>query len=141
MNETLLNEKTEALMSIIHHVISIAYPNDKKNFNKMILEEIHKEAFSVRGMIENAHKLSLRMQRDVVSTLVKVKIAPEDEHGDYRTFDPFNATSAWSGIGPRENDLVLGTYSFGVEQAMEKGHKWILRPDLITGSLLRHFGF
>ena len=60
----------------------------------MIHEEIHKEEFSVRGMIEEAHKLSLCMQRDIVSTLVKVKSAPDDEHGAYRTFDPSNATSA-----------------------------------------------
>ena len=30
MNETLLNEKAEPLMSIIHTVISIAYPTRKK---------------------------------------------------------------------------------------------------------------
>ena len=140
MNEMLVNEKAEALMSTIQTVISIAYPNRKQNFNKMIHVEIHKEEDSVRGLIEKAHKLSLHMQRDMVSTLVKVKIAPEDEYGDYRTFDPSNATSAWSSMGPRENDSVLGTYSFGVEQTTEKGHKWILKPELITGSLLRHFG-
>jgi hypothetical protein len=138
MNETLLNERAEALMSTIQAVISIAYPNCKKNFNTMIHEEIHKEEDSVRGMIEKAHKLSLLMQRDMVSTLVKVKIAPED--GDYRIFDPSNATSVWSDMEPSENDLVLGTYSFGVEQTTETGHKWILKPELITESLLRHFG-
>jgi len=127
-------------MSTIQAVISIAYPTRKKNFNTMIHEEIHKEVDSVRGIIEKAHKLSLLMQRDMVSTLVKAKIAPEDKHGDYRTFDPSNATSAWSEMGPSENDLVLGTYSFGVEQTTETGHKWILKPELITQSLLRHFG-
>jgi hypothetical protein len=140
MNETLLHEKAEALMSTIQTVISTAYPNSKENFNQMIHKEIHKEEDSVRRMIEKAHKLSLHMQRDMVSTTVKVKIAPEDEYGDYRTFDLSNATSAWSGMGPRENDLVLGTYGFGVEQTTENGHKWILKPELITESLLRHFG-
>ena len=139
MNETLLNEKTEALMSIIQTMISIAYPSHKTNFNKMIHEEIHKEESSVRGMIEKAHKISLRMQRDVVSTLVKVTIASEDEYGDYHAFHPSNATSAWGSMEPREKDLVLGTCSFGVQQTTEKGHKWILKPQLITGSLLRRF--
>ncbi|KIM44062.1 hypothetical protein M413DRAFT_433426 [Hebeloma cylindrosporum] len=145
MNEMVLNEKAEALMSIIQSVISIAYPTQKENFNNMIYKEIHKEEVSVRGIIENASKLSLRMQKDMVSTLVKVKIAPEVENegsdGSYRlrTFDPSNATSAWSNMESRENDLVLGTYSFGVEQTMENGKKWILKPELITASLIRHF--
>jgi len=127
-------------MSVIQTVISIAYPNNKKNFIKMIHEEIHKEESSVRGIIEKAHKLSLGMQKDIVSTLVKVKIAPEHEHEAYRTFDPSNATSTWSNMQPCKNDLVLGTHSFGVEQTTENGNNWLLKPDLITGSLLRHFG-
>ena len=127
-------------MGIMQTVISIAYPNNKRNFIKMIHEEIHKEESSVRGIIQKAHKLSLGMQKDMVSTRVKVKIAPEDEQGGYCTFDPSNATSIWSNMKSYNNDSVIGTYSFGVEQTTENGNNWILKPDLITGSLIRHFG-
>jgi len=86
-----------------------------------------------------AHKLSLTLQRDVVSSVIRVIIAPGTYKGRgwYDGFDQRICRSAWNDRPSKDGDCVLGTYKFGLERLMKTKEKILIRPEVITDAILR----
>jgi hypothetical protein len=85
------------------------------------------------SIFSQAHDLSLKIKRDILSVSMRVVIAEEER------FDPLQHAPGWEGMGTKAGDRIFGKYSLGLHKVTEHGMRTIpAKPAVITAALLRH---
>jgi hypothetical protein len=89
------------------------------------------------AIFRDAHELSVITKRDILSTCVSVIITRRSLSG----FKPCEAATAWSGMGDKAGDDVIGHYSFGLVKRTQVGAtSYLILPKVSTTALIRYVG-
>jgi hypothetical protein len=129
----------ETVVQELVQAIKLAHPLKSLHFRRKFTSALQPD--TIREMNILAHKLSLTLQRDVVSSVIRVTIAPGTYKGRrwYDNFDQRICRTAWNDRPPKNGDRVLGTYKFGLERLVKTKEKILIHPEVITDAILQPF--
>jgi hypothetical protein len=129
----------EVVVQELVQAIKLAHPLKSLHFRRKFTSALHPDR--IREMNVLAHKLSLTLQRDVVSSVIRVIIAPGTYKGRrwYDSFDHRICRCAWNddGRAPKDGDRVLGTYKFGLERLVKSREEFLIHPEVVTDAILQ----
>jgi len=133
-----LEDVTTSITDEIRRTFLRAFPYRTKNFKRRIDEYLHTAKDGLHEIVRKAHEFSLSIQRDIVSSFVKVTCGSHS-FGACESFEARRAIGAWNNdMNSKKGDRVLGTFEFGLEQVASDGKtKILVKPIVITDALLR----
>jgi len=127
----------EVVVQELVQAIKLAHPLKSLHFHRKFTSALQPD--TIREMNILAHKLSLTLQRDVVSSVIRVIIAPGTHKGRrwYDSFDQKICRSAWNDRPSKDGDRVLGTYKFGLKRLVKTKEEILIHPEVITDAILQ----
>jgi len=133
-----LEDVTTSITDEIRWTFLRAFPYRTKNFNRRIDDYLHTAKDGLHDIVRKAHGFSLSIQRDIISSFVKVTCGSHS-FGACESFEARRAIGAWNNdMNSKKGDRVLGTFEFGLEQVASDGEiKILVKPIVITDALLR----
>ncbi|KJA18948.1 hypothetical protein HYPSUDRAFT_89722 [Hypholoma sublateritium FD-334 SS-4] len=134
--DILTNDILDSLKEIIFTVL----PTNCPKFRQIVHDVVDGLQQAVGGVVQRSQEISATIQRDVVTSLMKVMLAPPktSSQSNRSRFSQKYATvfDTAQNVRPTRGESILGTYKFGLCASLESGIKVLILPQVFTKSLL-----
>lgn len=136
--DTLTNEILDSVKEIIFAV----HPTNCSKFRQIVHDIVDGLQQAIGRVVQRSQEISATIQRDVVTSLMKVTIGPPKppllSMSNRSRFSQKYATGidAAYGVRPKRGESIMGTFKFGLSASLETDVKVLILPQIFTKSLL-----
>ena len=130
---------TNDILDSVKEIISAVHPTCCPKFRQIVHDVVDEFQQVVGHVVQKGQEISVAIQRDVVTSLMKVTTssAPRSSEPTRNTrFSQKYATGIdiSQNVRPTRGETIMGTFRFGLSTSNERGSKALILPQVFTRS-------